>query len=288
MTSGTDPAWPTLPYHDWRDTLGLLQLELQVLGKLRVACSPREPEWAHITLYVSACGLTTGPVPVALSGVPGLVEAEADLLAHEVVLRASTGEVRTLPMATPTVAAFHGAFLRALADLGAVVELAGTPQEVDDPVPFADDDRPRGYDGAAATRFHRVLTTLLPVFDDYRGGFAGRVSRTQFFWGSMDLNVACYTSDAGSSDQFAAGFWPGSASFPEPAFYSYAAPRPSGIETSTVGPAGAAWDTGLGEFVLRYDDVRAAPDPAAAVRAFLDSTYAAAAARAGWDGRLLA
>lgn len=162
------------------------------------------------------------------------------------------------------------------------------PQEVTDPVPFADDTRPRSYDGDATARFHAVLAALVPVFDELRGAFLGRVSRTQFFWGSMDLNVTRFTGGVGGADQHAAGFWPGSDSFPEPAFYAHASPKPSGIEAAAIEPAGARWDTGLGEFVLRYDDVRVAPDPAAAVREFLDSTYAAAAAKAGWDGRLLA
>ncbi|MFN8026077.1 MAG: DUF5996 family protein [Acidimicrobiia bacterium] len=288
MTAASSGLWPALPYAEWRETLALLQLEAQVLGKLRVACSPREPEWAHITLYVSARGLTTGPVPVPTADGRVLVEAEADLRAHEVVVRSSLGDAARVAMAAPTVAVFHAGFLDALASLGATVELAGTPQEVADPVPFADDDRPREYDGAAATRFHTVLASLVPVFDEFRGAFAGRASRTQFFWGSMDLNVTRFTGEPGSADQYAAGFWPGSDSFPEPAFYAYAAPKPDGIEVAGIEPAAAAWDSGLGEFVLRYDDVRAADDPAAAVREFLDSTYAAAAAKAGWDGRLLA
>jgi hypothetical protein len=285
---GCPTAWPALPYAAWRDTLAFLRLEVQVLGKLRVACSPREPEWAHLALSVTPRGLTTGPVPLPTGEGPELVEAEADLLAHEVVLRTSSGGLRTLPMATSSVAAFHAGFLDALAALGAKVELSGTPQEVADPVPFADDTRPRTYDGGAVTRFHRVLASLVPVFDEFRGAFVGRVSRTQFFWGSMDLNITRFTGGAGSADQHAAGFWPGGESFPEPAFYAYAAPKPNGLEAAAVEPSAAGWDSGLGEFVLRYDDVRAVPDPAATVLEFLDSTYAVAAAKAGWDGRLLA
>jgi hypothetical protein len=154
-------------------------------------------------------------------------------------------------------------------------------------VPFTDDHRARVYDADAITCFHRALVSCAAVFDEFRSAFTGRVSRTQFFWGSMDLNITRFTGAPGSADQHAAGFWPGSDAFPEPALYAYAAPKPNGIEAAAVEPDGAAWDGALGEFVLRYDHVCAAPDPAAAVRAFLDSTYAVAAAKAGWDGRLL-
>jgi hypothetical protein len=42
----------------------------------------------------------------------------------------------------------------------------------------------------------------------------------------------------------------------------------------------------LGEFVLRYDDVRSAPSPRAALLDFLAATYDAAATRANWDRSL--
>ena len=62
--------WPALPYGEWVDTLDTLHMVVQILGKVRVALSPKEPEWAHITLYVSARGLTTGAVPSNVGFVP--------------------------------------------------------------------------------------------------------------------------------------------------------------------------------------------------------------------------
>lgn len=300
MTDELRDPWPALPFEPWKDTLAFLQLELQVLGKLRVACSPREPEWAHITLYVGPRGLTTGPVPVALPSGPGLVEAEADLIAHEIVLRTSGGVTRAVPLTAASVAAFHAAFLAALRDVGVTAELSTMPQEVADPVAFPEDSRPRGYDGEAVTRFHRVLASILPVFDAYRGAFNGKVSRTQFFWGSMDLAVTRFSGDPCSPppgadlllretydyEQCSAGFWAGDERYPAPAFYAYGYPKPEGIEQAKVGPAGAAWHDGLGELILPYDVVRAAAEPAEAIREFLDSSYGAVAHLSGWDGSL--
>ena len=80
--TGSDQSWPELPYAAWSDTFDTLHMVLQILGKVRVALSPKEPEWAHITLYVSTRGLTTGPVPSNV----GLFEVEADFVDHEVIV----------------------------------------------------------------------------------------------------------------------------------------------------------------------------------------------------------
>jgi hypothetical protein len=50
-----------------------------------------------------------------------------------------------------------------------------------------------------------------------------------------------------------------------------------------VRPDAAFWSKDLGEFVLPYDAVRSAKDPARDLMAFLQSTYAAAADLAKWD-----
>ena len=48
-------------------------------------------------------------------------------------------------------------------------------------------------------------------------------------------------------------------------------------------PQGAAFNEALGEYLLPYDAVRAAANPDAALLAFLQSTYEAAAESARWD-----
>ncbi len=158
MSTGTD--WPALPYDEWSDTLGTLHMVLQIIGKVRVALSPKEPEWAHITLYVTARGLTTGPVPSNV----GLVDVEADLLHHEVVIRTADGEAEAVPLRARPVAEFWTAFNAALQKLGIEVELSPEAQEVPDPIPFPDDTTHASYDPAAATRFWRALSVIEPVF----------------------------------------------------------------------------------------------------------------------------
>jgi hypothetical protein len=295
MTTGTD--WPALPYEEWSDTLGTLHMVLQILGKVRVALSPKEPEWAHITLYVSARGLTTGPVPSNA----GLFDVEADLLHHEVVIRTADGEAEQVPLRARPVAEFWTDFNAALRKLGVDVELSPEPQEVPDPIPFPDDTTHHAYDPEWASRFWHVLSVIEPVFASYRADYQGKVSRVQLFWGHTDLNVTRFSGEpctppagAGMLDretydyeQMSVGWWPGDGSFRKPAFYAYAYPKPEGIDAADLGVAGARWDDELGEFVLDYDDVRAAPSPEAHLRQFLDAAYQACATRSHWDPRLV-
>jgi hypothetical protein len=89
--------------------------------------------------------------------------------------------------------------------------------------------------------------------------------------------------EAYSHEVSSAGFWPGNPAHERAAFYSYAYPEPAGFRGSAVRPPGASFSEALGEFLLPYDAFRTAPDPDAAVLAFLQSTYEAAAVSAQWD-----
>lgn len=289
--------WPALPYASWTDTLDTLHMVLQILGKVRVARSPKEPEWAHITLYVSTRGITTGPVPSAA----GLLEVEADFVDHQIVITTSAGDATTVALRPRPIAEFWTEFLAALRSVGVDTELSTMPQEVADPIPFPDDTTHHVYDPEAAQRFWRVLTLMEPVFEEYRAAFTGKVSRVQFFWGSVDLAVTRFsgqpcTPPPGADmlvretydfEQMSVGWWPGNATFPDPAFYAYAYPKPEGIEEARLTSPNAGWNADLGEFILLYEDVRVAPSPATAVREFFDAAYDACASRAGWDTGLV-
>jgi hypothetical protein len=288
--------WPALPYREWRDTLDTLQMEMQVLGKVRVALSPPEPEFAHVALYVTARGISTGLVPSAR----GPFEIEADLRAHRVVLRTSWGETRDVALAARPVAEFWRDITSALDASGIDVELSPMPQEVDDPIPFPDDTVHRTYDADAAHRFWQVLTLVEPAFAEYRAEYRGRITPVHFFWGSMDLAVTRFSGRPcdppegadflirGSHDaeQISAGWWPGNEKFPEPAFYAYSYPEADGIRGVDIPPAPAFFSTDLGEHLLRYDDVRRLDDPTAAIREFLGAFYEAASTRCAWDAVL--
>jgi uncharacterized protein DUF5996 len=131
----------------------------------------------------------------------------------------------------------------------------------------------------------------------FRAGFIGKASPVHFFWGGADLAVTRFsgrpapvrpgadsiTREAYSHECNSAGWWPGSGAIDGPAFYAYAAPEPEGLATARIGPPGAFYSPEMKEFIYRYDDMRAAPDPRAALLEFLQTTYEAGASLAKWD-----
>jgi hypothetical protein len=298
MGSDTAPAWPALDYGAWRDTAETLQLWTQIAGKVRLALTPWLNHSWHVPLYVTARGFGTSPIPFDGE----LLEIDFDLVAHALSLRTSRGDTRVFPLRPQSVAAFHRAVMAALAELGVAVRIDDMPSEVPDPIRFAEDEVHVSYDPAAAHVFWRALVQVDRVFKLFRTGFIGKASPVHLFWGSFDLAVTRFsgrpapmhpggapgladavTREAYSHEVSSAGFWPGSPSFPQAAFYSYAYPEPPGYRDRLVGPDGARFDTGLGEFVLPYDAVRAAPSPDAALLEFLQTTYEAAADCGKWD-----
>jgi len=292
-----DGGWPELSYPAWRETAATLQLWTQIVGKVRLALTPWLNHGWHVPLYVSARGLTTSPVPIGRE----ILEIEFDFIAHRLLVRTSRGDERILPLRPQSVAAFHSDLLDTLSDIGIRVSINEMPNEVQNPIRFSEDHEHASYDSDAAHRLWRVLMQTDRVFKHFRSGFLGKVSPVHFFWGSFDLAVTRFsgreapphpggvpglpdavTREAYSHEVSSAGFWPGSDAYPHAAFYSYAYPEPPGFRDAAL-PAGAEFDPALGEFILRYDVVRQAPDPDAMLLDFLSATYQAAADAGRWD-----
>jgi len=57
--------------------------------------------------------------------------------------------------------------------------------------------------------------------------------------------------------------------------------------TASILPAAALYSQELGEFLLRYDDVRSASSPEQALLEFFQSTYEAGARLSQWDREAL-
>src|SRR5262249_408282 len=161
----------------------------QIVGKLRLALSPFEPEWANVPLYVTARGLTTSPVPLGLR----TFDAEFDLVDHQLVLRASEGDIERLPLRAQAVADFYAAVMDVRGRLGVHVTIARGPWEVPDPIPFAEDRTHHSYDAEKVGRFFRVLSAADVVLKEHRSGFRGKTPPVQFFWGSFDLVVTRFS-----------------------------------------------------------------------------------------------
>ena len=285
-------AWPPLPLEQWKPTYHNLHMWTQIVGKVRLALTPKTNHWWNVPLYVSARGLTTSPIPYGNS----VFEIQFDFIAHKLLIERCDGASQKLALEPQTVADFYARFIAALRALGIDVSIHAKPVEVPDPVPFAEDTLYRAYDADAAHRCWRILASCDSVFKEFRARFLGKCSPVHFFWGSFDLAVTRFsgrrapdrpgadpiTREAYSHEVISAGWWPG-AGIDGPAFYCYAAPEPASLAQRRVRPEQAFYHPELKEFVLMYDDVRNAQSPERALLEFLQSTYEAGATLANWD-----
>jgi Family of unknown function (DUF5996) len=289
----TSPDWPALAFRDWEATCDTVHMWTQIVGKTRLALSPPENHWWHVPLYVTPLGLTTSPIPHG-----GLTfDVEFDFFTHNLRIRTSAGGRHTIPLYPRAVADFYAEYLACLRSLGIDLTIHTTPDEFDDPTPYNQDRRHASYDQQAVENFHRVLIACDRILKRFRGEFSGKSSPVHFFWGSFDLAVTRFSgrrapvssgtsrmmAEAYSHEVISCGFWPGDRRYPHAAFYAYALPAPADLDKQNVRPAGAYWDTNLREFLLKYDDVRAADSPEHAILEFCHSTYESAARLAGWD-----
>jgi hypothetical protein len=298
MARSRDSQWPDLPYAAWRETRDTLHLWTQIVGKIRLMQTPWLNHGWHVTLYVTSRGLTTSPI---VHG-PRIFELEFDFLSHALIVTVSDGSARRLPLRPQSVADFYGTLMAALRELGVAVAINDKPCEIAGAAAFTEDRQHAAYDPEYARRFWQVLVQTDRVFKSFRTAFIGKCSPVHFFWGSFDLAVTRFSGrrapafagkapgvpaavmrEAYSHEVSSAGFWPGGNGTDYPAFYSYAYPVPAGFGAAPVQPAGAFYSDALGEFLLPYDVVRTAADPDAALLAFLQSTYEAAASAAQWS-----
>lgn len=291
------PSWPALVAAHDHETLAVLHLAAQMMGKIRVAHAPWTNHGWHVALQPNARGLST--LPTGASG-GRTFTLTLDLCRHAIVLWVSDGSHDEVPLNAGSVAALHGRLIAVLEQHGLPSNFNGYPSEIEGAVAFAQDDRPRAYSPESARRLREALAAMLPVFGVFRAAFCGKCSPVHFWWGSFDLAVSRFsgrkapqhpggvpglpdrvTREAYSHEVISAGFWAAGATPAEPFFYSYAYPEPADFRRSSV--AHGSFDETYGEFVLPYAAVRAAEDPDRTLLEFFQSVYDAGADLAHWD-----
>ncbi len=291
-----EEKWPALSYSAWKDTLDTLHLWTQIVGKVKLKLNPYENHWWHISLRVTVRGLTTGPIP--FNDKQGRVfEVQFDFIDHRLLILASDGTSRAMPLVPRSVAELYREFMECLRALEIKVAINPVPSEIENPIPCDQDEQHASYDPVYAARFWRILLETAMVLRRHRSRFIGKCSPVHFFWGSFDLAVSFFsgrrapervgadvmTKEGYSHEVISCGFWPGGETFQEPAFYAYAAPEPPGLRSAAILPAAAFYHPQLREFLFRYEDMRTADNPEQALLDFCGSTYEAAASLSGWD-----
>jgi hypothetical protein len=293
-------AWPGVSYEQWSATCDTLHAHTQVLGKLAVALAPPEPQLQHAALRLTARGWETAPLPAPDGS--GRFVALLDLRSHEAVAEHSNGAVERVPLAPDRpVGQVTNELLGAVRQMAGDVQIDPTPQEVPWSVPLDADFDHASYDPQQAAAYFEAAGRAAMILAEYRAPYRGRSTPVNAWWGSFDVAVSLFSglpADPPSADfimrnamdaqEVAVGWWPGDPRHPVAAFYAYAHPAPPDYAGSTLEPAAAHWDAGLGEYILNWDDVRSSPDPHAAGLAFVRSAFTRACDVCRWDPALAA
>jgi hypothetical protein len=285
--------WPSLPLDEWKDTYATLHMWSQIVGKIRLVKTPLLNHWWNSALYVTARGLTTSAIPTDTR----VFQIDFDFIDHKLLIQVSDGKRKSIPLTPRSVADFYADLMADLKTLGIDVTIQARPDEVPNPIPFAEDHVHSSYDAEYANRFWRILVQTSRVFERFRSKFIAKCSPVHFFWGSFDLAVTRFsgrraparpdadaiTREGYSHECISHGWWPGSGAIQAPAFYSYTAPAPEGFEFQRVKPDKATYSKDTSGFLLMYDDVRTARSPEHDILEFMQSTYEAGANLAGWN-----
>lgn len=290
--------WPELNYSEWHPTYETIHRWMQIVGKLRLCKTPWTNHSWHTTLYVTARGLSTGPIPIE----DRILCVEFDFIEHKLWFLDSLGKRHQMLLRNETVASFFRRFNESLKYMEVEANFWPRPNELKDATPFAKDTVNRIYNPDHAWTCWQALIRVHNVFQKFRSNFTGKCSPVHFFWGSFDLAVSRFSGrtapehpggipnmsdevvkEAYSHEVSSCGFWPGNEDFPHAAFYSYIYPEPEGFKNENIRPKEAFYHEGLREFILPYEAVRKSRNPEGLILEFMQSTYEAAANLNHWE-----
>lgn len=284
--------YPPLPLSEWQETNDTIHMWTQIVGKIRLVQTPLTNQWWNVPLYVSARGLTTSAMPFEDKS----FTIDFDFLSHKLIVQTNFNDGFSFDLEPMTVADFYEKLFGKLKEIGIEVKIKAIPDELEKPIPFAEDTTHKSYDKAAVEKFFRVLTSVDRVFKEFRARFTGKSSPVHFFWGSFDLAVTRFngkdapprenadkiTRIAYDQEVISHGFWTGNG-FGEPAFYAYAAPEPEGFKDAKIKPDEAFYSKEMSEFFLKYEDVCNSENPDQTILDFMQTTYEAGANLADWN-----
>jgi hypothetical protein len=237
----------------------------------RAHAVPNE-KWWHISLKVKPTGLVTDTMPLPDGGTFNL---RMDFRSHETILETSSGEMRTLSMATGMTGSEFGQELIAIVgEFGLAADYVAEK--------FTDND-PRAYDPAAAEQFFAAMVNIDHNLELHRSSLAGPVGPLQVWPHGFDLafewfgtRTESYEEDGVAKEapaQLNLGFYPAGRAY----FYS----NPWPFDSSLLGtelPDPAEWHTeGWEGSILYYDDLLATADPTALLLEYARAVYDLAA-----------
>ena len=290
--------WPTLKFHEIQDTLETLHQWIQIVGKIKLRTMPWQNHSWHAALYLNAHGFTTNGIPYE----GRIFQIDFDFVQHKLLIECTNAQTLSMDLRPMTVADFYAELFENLERIGLDIKIHGSPNEIEPAIPFKENTINKSYEPEAAKNLWQAMLQSSCVFNKFRSDFIGKCSPVHLFWGAFDLAVTRFSGnpaplhpggmpnmplevmqEAYSHEVSSAGFWPGSKDAPMPAFYAYAYPSDPGFGEQKVLPEEAFYSPEMGEFFLKYEDVRNSDDPEKMLMDFLQSTYEAAIRTSKWD-----
>lgn len=266
--------FPALVLEDWRTTRDALHDYSRVIGYFRRELTPPQKHWWHITLSVSARGLTTTPIPTPT----GAVELTLDPSQHRVEVVFSDGRAHSIPLVGQSASDLGQEIRDALQDDGL---------EISPDAKFA--QTVHGYSRTAASRYWSALVAVDLVFKAFKGGLREETGPVHVFPHHFDVSLNWFSgrrvpdvdpADVENADeQMNFGFVTGDGSFADAYFYATAYPLPDGLTQAEL-PEGAHWQTqGFTGAVLPYAEIAETQDGRERLLDFLSAAQQAGADR---------
>ncbi len=290
---------PELPFENWNDSRITVHIILQIIGKTRLASTPRKNHWWYITLYVSPKGFSTRDIPVN-DGLDS-VEIEFNIAKKAVIITKSAGEEIVISLSeNPTIADFYKEYISKLKSTGLSFDFVEKPFDVEIEKPFSEITEYHHFDWEHIEKFWKIMQWNNSILNEFSGRFYGKSCPVHIYWHHLDLVVTRFSGkklppmdasarvlekDSYSHEQISFGFWAGDAKVREPMYYSYTYPSPKGIDEEVLQPIEATWQDSNGSpmALLSYETVKNASNPRKTVLDFLESAYQAGAKRANWN-----
>jgi hypothetical protein len=122
--------WPALRLADWKDTYATLHLWTQVIGKVAVAQAPPLNHSWGVALHLTPRGLITPMLPHGQRS----FTMEFDFVDHQLITRATDGDIRAVALRPQPVAAFYSQVMTLLAEMSLPVKIWPVSVEMPTPV----------------------------------------------------------------------------------------------------------------------------------------------------------
>lgn len=277
-------------HSEWTDTKLTLHLLSQILGKLKLALAPQEPQWAHVTLPLTVNGFSTGPL---WSG-ETLFEVDIDVAAGIITVHVESNRTMFPLEDGKSLKTYYTEIIGTLQASGVRLELNPKTQEMRELRYLDRDETPLAYDADAAQRGMRVFQYAAREQAAFLAPLRCRKVKPALFWGTFDVSsmIVYGKSEPFPEDKLIEkaafdehmiefGFWLGDESVDVPMFFILPYPfQYTELDSERLQPTDAYYDAKMSECFLSLEKAGRSSD----VRAFFRTSFELLNEQLGWEG----